>query len=424
MREPAAGDVLGSYRIVGKLSVGGMGTIYQARHELLDRPAAVKVLHPHLTTDGELVERFFREAKLTTSIRHPGIVEVYDFGYTDEGEAYLVMEYLEGMPLGQRALERGRFSEVEAATIARGIASALRAAHEKGIVHRDLKPDNVFLVADLDSPIGERVKVLDFGIAKLDHRGPAERARFTQTGVLMGTPLYMAPEQARAAGAADHRADLYSLGCILYELLVGHPVFQAEGAGEVLVHHMFTQPTPPAALRPDLSPELEDLILRLLHKEPHARPASAHEVVNALTEILSGRPAAKTIERPAAVHAVPAKRRSSLPIVAAALTAAITAAVVAVVVLQRTSDEPTSPPPPPPPPATVEPAPPRMREEKPAVVETPQQPGRESGSHRETRITPVPTPVPQKPRAGSGSATVPKPRGAVTDNQSPYSDKI
>jgi serine/threonine protein kinase len=276
------GATLGNYRILGALSTGGMGRVFRAQHEILGRPAAVKLLKPELSGNDELVQRFFNEAKAATAIRHPGIVEVYDFGYTEEGHAYIVMEFLEGKPLSRALKKVGRFAEWEAANIGRGIASALKAAHTKGIIHRDLKPDNVFLEPDLEGPTGStRAKVLDFGIAKLNdmHRGSG--ALKTQAGILLGTPLYMAPEQARAAADIDHRADLYSLGCIMFELLVGRPPFVAEGAGEIIAMQMFTEPVKPSIFVEDLSPEMENLVLKLLAKEPHDRPQSAGEVVAA-----------------------------------------------------------------------------------------------------------------------------------------------
>jgi serine/threonine-protein kinase len=159
------GSVLGSYRIQREISTGGMGTVFRAEHVLLGRAAAVKVLRPELTTDDELVQRFVTEAKAVTACKHPGIVEVYDFGYTEDGRAFIVMELLEGESLGQR-LARIRLTEAAAAAIAYGIASALKAAHKVGVIHRDLKPDNVFLVPDPDGG-PDRTKVLDFGIAKL-----------------------------------------------------------------------------------------------------------------------------------------------------------------------------------------------------------------------------------------------------------------
>ncbi|MGN6103810.1 MAG: serine/threonine-protein kinase, partial [Kofleriaceae bacterium] len=279
----AIGAILGNYRITGPLDRGGMGSIYRAQHALLDRPAAVKLLRPELTANPELVTRFFNEAQAATKIRHPGIVEIYDFGYTEDGVAYLVMELLEGATLGARLRERGRLPEAEAVFIARGIASALKAAHAKSIIHRDLKPENVFLVPDPDGPTGERVKILDFGIAKLADAAPGD-AR-TRTGALIGTPIYMAPEQARAAREIDHRADLYSLGCILYELLAGAPPFVAEGAGELIAHHLFTTPEPPSARAP-VSAALDRLVMRLLAKEPDERLGSAQEVIQALDAAL------------------------------------------------------------------------------------------------------------------------------------------
>ncbi|MGE5187326.1 MAG: serine/threonine-protein kinase [Acidobacteriota bacterium] len=378
------GAVLGNYRIIAELSSGGMGTVYRARHELLGRPAAVKLLRPDLTLNDELVQRFFNEAKAATAIDHPGIIEVFDFGYTEDGRAYLVMEFLDGQPLSRRVEERGRLGEVEATQIARGIASALTAAHDKGIVHRDLKPDNVFLVPDPDVPGGERPKVLDFGIAKLAEPAglAAAGVRHTVTGTLMGTPLYMAPEQARAAGAIDHRADLYSLGCILYELLVGQPPFVAPGAGEIIALQLFGTVTPPGERVPGISPELEAIVMKLLEKEPAARYQRATEVVDELGALLGEAPRttsgyttgpariAKLVTRnsrltpmPSALEVVPARpRRVRLPLVLAGV-AALCAAAAAIVVATHHGEAPTRPAP------VVAPAPPPA---PPAVkVETP-----------------------------------------------------
>ncbi|TMQ07800.1 MAG: serine/threonine protein kinase [Deltaproteobacteria bacterium] len=275
------GLVLGNYRILHELNSGGMGTVFRAQHVLLDRPAAVKVLRRDLTTNPDLVQRFVNEARAVTACKHPGIVEVYDFGYTGEGHAFIVMEYLEGESLGRR-LARTRLTEVEATAIAHGIASALKAAHRVGVIHRDLKPDNVFIVPDPDGG-ADRTKVLDFGIAKLGNGAPSA-SQNTQTGALIGTPLYMAPEQARAAGAIDHRADLYSLGCILYHMLAGRPPFLAEGAGEIIALQMFGEVVPPSRFA-DVTPEMDRLVLRLLEKEPEHRFASAGDVVQALVRL-------------------------------------------------------------------------------------------------------------------------------------------
>ncbi|HEY1550558.1 MAG TPA: serine/threonine-protein kinase [Kofleriaceae bacterium] len=308
------GQVLGSYRITEELSTGGMGTVYRAQHELLARPAAVKVLRADLTTRSDAIGRFFTEARAVSAIRHPGIVEVFDFGYTDDGSAFLAMELLVGESLKAR-IARGRLTESQARAIGGGIASALAAAHAKGIYHRDLKPDNIFVLA------GDRPKLLDFGVAKLTDRQDG----FAQTvdGALLGTPSYMAPEQARAASSIDHRADLYSLGCILYEMAVGAPPFTGVAAGELIAKHLFEVAEPPRARGAAISPAFEAVITKLLQKLPDDRYASANDVVRVLT----GTPS----------------RRWVVP--ALAITIALAAAGVGGFVLTRPKPAPSSPPP-------------------------------------------------------------------------------
>ena len=271
------GEVVGSYRITQKLSVGGMGTVYRAEHVLIGRDAALKVLHPELSTNRDIVQRFFNEAKATTTIKHPGIVEVFDFGYMASGHAYLVMEFLDGVSLARRLkVATERMTEGEAALLMRGVCNALAAAHAKGIVHRDLKPDNLMLVPDAEAPTGERPKILDFGIAKLTDIGLAGTA--TKTGAVMGTPTYMSPEQCRGTGKVDARADLYSIGCIYYELLCGRPPFNELGAGELIGAHLFVEPPRPSQFQPAISPDSEALIMALLQKQPEQRPQSATEL--------------------------------------------------------------------------------------------------------------------------------------------------
>jgi serine/threonine protein kinase len=418
------GCTLGSYRITSVLSVGGMGSVYRAQHELLDRPAAIKLLRPELTENDELVQRFFNEAKAATAIRHPGIVEVYDFGYTDDGLAYLVMELIDGEPLSKVIAARGRCPELEAAQIARSIASALKAAHAKGIVHRDLKPDNVFLVPDPDGR-EVRVKVLDFGIAKLANPPTSDRRR-TQTGVLMGTPKYMAPEQAREAGTIDHRADLYSLGCILYELLVGEPPFLADGAGEIIAMQLFTEPDPPSRRAP-VSAEMDQLVLRLLAKEPSDRPQTAAALMEQLgtiyadavgfssaREIVDSKSHARVSGSAHVLHdTIPstpsvemlAPKRSRWPLLLAGAAVMIAAGVVAFF-LSRTPEPPAAvvaPPAPAPAPApevvesapeVVPPAPQPTPPERPVVV-VKKKPAPKSSAKIET---PAPAPkTPEKP---------------------------
>jgi serine/threonine protein kinase len=384
------GAVLGSYRITAELSTGGMGTVYRAQHEILGRPAAVKLLRPELATNVELVQRFFTEAKAASAIHHPGIVEVFDFGYTSDDRAYLIMEFLEGESLARRLHARGgRIAEHEAAQITRGIASALTAAHNKGIIHRDLKPDNVFLVPDPDVPTGERPKLLDFGIAKLAGHLAEHR---TQTGALIGTPLYMAPEQARAAGTIDHRADLYSLGCMLYQMLVGQPPFVAAGSGEIIALHLFTEPEPPSKRVP-VTAELDAIVMRLLDKEPAGRFQSAAEVSDALGDafgFVSGRMSAplSALEMSRSgphLQSLPVvtllderppdsgPRTSRMPLIAGAVTLAVAIIAVVFFVLARSSD--ATPPAEPAQPAAQVPAPasPAVAD-KPAIADKPAAP--------------------------------------------------
>ena len=236
------------------------------------------------------------------------------------GAAYLTMEFLEGMSLARRLETRGPMGEGEAAMLLRGVCSALAAAHAKGIVHRDLKPDNIFLTPDPDSAIGERPKLLDFGIAKLTDIGLAGTA--TKTGAVMGTPTYMSPEQCRGTGDVDARADLYSLGCIFFELVTGRPPFTNLGAGELIGAHLYLDPESPATTRPDLHPETVKLIMSLLRKRPAERPQTAKELGQRLADLaqqlgwitassptgvtgqvlvdlaLRGQPAATTVDRP------------------------------------------------------------------------------------------------------------------------------
>ncbi len=283
MPDGLPGTTAGNYRILDKLSDGGMGAVYRAEHTMLGRLVAIKVLLPELTHNREIVNRFFNEAKATTAINHPGIVEVFDFGYLESGFAYLVMELLHGMTLAKRIKLRGSMPEGEAAAVLRGVCSGLAAAHDKGIIHRDLKPDNLFLISDPDAASGERLKILDFGIAKLTDLGSAHAA--TKTGAVMGTPTYMSPEQCRGSGTVDARADIYSLGCIFYQLLTGRPPFAMEGAGEVIGMHLYVQPQPPSRVQLGISADTDALVMAMLAKDPASRPQSARDLAQHLAGI-------------------------------------------------------------------------------------------------------------------------------------------
>ena len=266
---------------------GGMGVVYVAEHLLLGRRAAIKFLHPQVSGEPDMVDRFFNEARAASAVKHPGIVEIYDFGYLD-GRAYLVMEYLDGESLLAQLRVDGTMPVERAVGIARKVASALAAAHDAGVVHRDLKPDNIYLVRDAtDAPPEARGRVclLDFGVAKLLRNDGSFSASTTATGVLVGTPAYMSPEQCRGGGQVDGRSDLYSLGCVLYGMLAGRPPFLGEGGGDVLAHHIFAVPEPPSAHTPVVPPELDAVVMRLLEKDPARRFQSARELGRTLGEI-------------------------------------------------------------------------------------------------------------------------------------------
>jgi serine/threonine-protein kinase len=274
------GSHIGSYRIVRPLGEGGMGLVYEAVDERIERRAVIKVLHAGLAQDQHIAARFLNEARAANRVKHPGIVSVYEFGTAPEGAPYIIMEFLEGEPLRARLQARGPLGP-EALRFARQIASALAAAHAQGVVHRDLKPDNVMIVPDEEAPGGERVKVFDFGIAKLAAQ-PGAGLR-TRPGSVLGTPVYMAPEQFRGAEQVDDRADVYALGILLHEMLAGQPPFGGEFP-ELLLQHLMHEPPPLPAALPGVSPAVEALVRRMLAKEPAARPRMA-EVAQALAQL-------------------------------------------------------------------------------------------------------------------------------------------
>ncbi len=277
------GRTLGSYRLQAHIGSGGMGVVYRGEHTLIGRKAAVKVLLPEYSTRQDLIRRFFNEAKAAAAAQHPNIVEVYDFGQTPDGTAYLVMELLEGDTLWQRLRKAKKLAERQALVIARQIAAALAAAHQAGVIHRDLKPGNIFLI-DSDDASGLRVKIMDFGVAKL-MRDDSEGEGLTTTGAIVGTPTFMSPEQCRGGGTPiDWRSDLYSLGCILFSMLTGRAPFMADGSGAVLAMHIYE----PALRVRDfcaVSDDVDRLVSQLLAKRPEERAREIREVANLLAEM-------------------------------------------------------------------------------------------------------------------------------------------
>src|SRR5262245_13234879 len=215
------GETLGGYRITRKIGEGGMGVVYEAEHVMLGRRAAIKCLLLDLSRNAEACGRFFIEAQAAAMTNHPSLCDIYDRGHTESGSAYIIMEFLDGEDLGTVLRRENKLNVKMACQIGRQVASALGAVHAKGIIHRDLKPDNLFLVKMPGSPGNFRVKVLDFGIAKLTGPENKDLSVKTRTGSVLGTPSYMSPEQCRGHGKVDPRSDIYSLGCIMHEMIVG-----------------------------------------------------------------------------------------------------------------------------------------------------------------------------------------------------------
>jgi len=264
-----------------------MGMVYEALRDDIGVRAAVKVLRPEYARVPDLAARFFNEARAANMIQHPGIVRIFDYGQLPTGEAYLAMEYLEGELLRIRLQREVRLAEADAMRLARQVASAVASAHAKNIVHRDLKPENIMLVSDAEAPGGERAKVLDFGIAKLDSMsGGFVR---TRTNTVMGTPAYMAPEQCRGIKTIGDRVDVYALGVMLFEMLTGRTPFVAEAPGDLIGMHMFAPPPLLGSYLPHCDGSLARLVASMLQKDPTTRPSMSDvaQTLKALGNLVS-----------------------------------------------------------------------------------------------------------------------------------------
>jgi serine/threonine-protein kinase len=265
----APGTVAGEYVIESKLGQGGMGAVYGARHPLIGKRAAIKVISRDLSASQEAVDRFVREAQAVNQIGHPNIVDVFGFGRLPDGRSFFVMEWLVGETLRSRMLRPLALGE--ALELLDQIATALEAAHEAGVLHRDLKPDNVFLVAHKGSK--PTVKLLDFGLAKLQGGGDG-RIDHTRTGVVMGTPLYLSPEQAKGVQVA-FPADIYSLGAVAYEMCAGKVPFLADSAVEIMAKHISERAVPMFQIAPHTPLALDGLVADMMEKDPARRPTIA-----------------------------------------------------------------------------------------------------------------------------------------------------
>jgi eukaryotic-like serine/threonine-protein kinase len=296
--DPLLGTIVdGRYEIRSVLGEGGMGVVYEVRHRALGKRFALKALRKDLATDADIAARFTQEARTAAAVSHPGLVEITDFGRLSTGQPFFVMELLEGQSLATLIRRGGPIPAARAVDIVRQIADALGAAHDHSIVHRDLKPDNIHV-----SPAGpgqERVTIVDFGLAKV-----IGASRLTRAGMVFGTPHYMSPEQAMGE-ATDHRADVYALGIVMYEMFTGRVPFEADSYMGVLTKHMYMAPTPPSQLLATAElGVLEDITLRCLEKKPDHRYATLRELTHDLDLALN----APNGERPSA-----SRQRRAIP---------------------------------------------------------------------------------------------------------------
>ena len=274
--DPLIGTILGdTYEVQRRLGEGGMGRVYEARHVRLGRRYAIKIMHQMFAADRDALARFRREAIAASTIASPHVAQVFDVNATRDGQPYLVYELIDGEDLGTLLDRDGALSIARATRIARQVASGLLAAHTTGVVHRDLKPENVMLVKTTDG--SDFAKLLDFGIAKVQ-----QEDKLTRTGAVLGTPAYMAPEQARGGSTIDHRCDIYALGAMLYRAVTGRPAFSGEDAGRTLTSVIWDEPARPKTLRRDLPDALELVIQRAMAKDPDKRFSSMAELDAAL----------------------------------------------------------------------------------------------------------------------------------------------
>lgn len=279
-REVFAARQLGQYRLRELLGSGGMGEVYLAEHQLLKRPCAIKLIRAGQESDPKALARFEREVRATAKLSHFNTVEVFDYGRTDDGSFYYVMEYLRGLSLAELVKRHGPLPPERVIHLLRQTCDALHEAHGYGLVHRDIKPGNIF--AAERGGVYDVAKLLDFGLVK----PPAEHqdTQLTQDGAITGSPLYMSPEQAMETGSPDARSDIYSLGAVAYFLLTGQPPFDGDRALKILFAHAQQEPRPLSLLNSDVPADLERVVLRCLAKKPDDRYADANSLKHALVD--------------------------------------------------------------------------------------------------------------------------------------------
>ncbi len=280
-RDRYSGKIINErYELIRLIDEGGMGAVYLGRDIRLGRKAAVKFLHSELTAGDASVKRFYREAQAASAVNHPNIISVFDIGVSEWGEPYLVMEYLAGETLGNLLKRKKLFNTATALGILEPALRGLNAAHEQNIIHRDLKPENIFMVRIPDGyPL---IKLIDFGISKFSE---SDQPQLTRTGALLGTPSYMSPEQARGKGEFDHRADLYSMGVILYLMLSGEHPFVGQSYNDLIFNILTEPPRDPYTANPDFPKDVVPIVQRLLEKDPDKRYPDCKSVLAALESL-------------------------------------------------------------------------------------------------------------------------------------------
>jgi serine/threonine-protein kinase len=276
---------LGQYVLKEKLGEGGMGEVYLAEHVLLRRPCALKLIRAERAGDPKNLRRFEREVQTTATLTHPNTVQVYDYGHTEDGTFYYVMEYLPGLTLEALVNQAGPLPPTRAIHFLRQIGAALAEAHAHGLIHRDIKPGNVMICER--GGIVDVAKLLDFGLV-LPRSADSDGDKLTQVGTVTGTPAYLSPEQAGGQDAVDARSDIYSVGALAYFLLTGTPPFAGRTGMKLIAAHLYETPEPLSRRRPDVPADLEAVVLRCLAKEPEKRFSNVESLDRALADCLKG----------------------------------------------------------------------------------------------------------------------------------------